>query len=489
MHRRRFLKYSLSACLPAGLIRQTVSAAEPQHQATDAALLPVGSAFLPSLSVLKNESSHAGEFQGTLIARECDIQLTRDTGPTRCQVYNNQLPGPLIELEAGMKVTITFINQLKEATTVHWHGLPVPSSQDGGPEDPIAPGETRVYRFTLPEDISGSYWYHPHPLTGASAQIAKGLAGPIIIRHPDEALKKIPEQHWVISDLRLDSQGQIPENTYSDWVDGREGEQVLINGQRQPRIRLTGQHRLRVWNLCSARYLQLSLPGAQWLVVGSDGGLTEKVSQPQTSVLLAPGERLELLVQGESQHYALNLLPYNRHRMMSPPAEVASVIADIDFTPQAAPVKAGQELRRIEALPPGNNPLRAMMSEKMADIMKNKASGIPPKGAFLINGKSFDVNRMDLHSIAEQVDNWQVINATTMDHPFHIHGGQFQVVQRSLRGVKSSPDYLIWKDTINLQPGEVVMLRMRQTSPGMRMYHCHIIEHEELGMMGNLMVS
>ncbi len=493
MHRRRFLKYSLSACLPAGFLSQTVSATEHQHQAAGATLLPehslpVGSA-LPLLSVLKNESPHPGEFQGTLIARECEVQLTRQTGPTRCQVYNNQLPGPLIELEAGMKVSITFINHLKEATTVHWHGLPVPSSQDGGPEDPIAPGETRVYRFTLPQDISGSYWYHPHPLTGASAQIAKGLAGPIIIRHPDEALKKLPEQHWVISDLRLDSQGQIPENTYGDWVDGREGEQVLINGQRQPVIRLTGQHRLRVWNMCSARYLQLSLPGAQWLVVGSDGGLTEKVSQPQQSVLLAPGERLELLVRGASQRYALNLLPYNRHRMMSPPTEVASVIADVDFTSQAAPVIPGQELRRIEALPAGNNPLRVMMSEKMADIMKNKASGIPPKGAFLINGKSFDINRMDLHSIAEQVDNWQIINATTMDHPFHIHGGQFQVIQRSLRGVKSSPAYLIWKDTINLQPGEVVMLRMRQTSPGMRMYHCHIIEHEELGMMGNLMVS
>lgn len=493
MHRRRFLQYSVSSCFAGGLFSTTASAEQKTAISDGPQLLPAGEIpqgkALPDLPVLKNESDRLGEFHGTLIAQEHEIPLTSGTAPTRCQLYNGQLPGPLIELEAGMKVTLTFINRLKEASTIHWHGLPVPSSQDGGPEDPIAPGETRVYRFTLPDDISGSYWYHPHPLSGASAQISKGLAGPIIIRHPQEKLRKLPEQHWVISDLRLDTQGQIPANSYADWVDGREGENVLINGQRHPQITLDGQQRIRVWNMCSARYLQLSLPGAQWLVVGTDGGLSEKVSAPQHTVLLAPGERLELLVIGESKTYSLNLLPYDRHRMMSKTPTVASILATVSFSAGKSPVTAGMALRAIPALPEGTGHLRALMSEKMADIMKNKASGVPPKGAFLINGRSFDVNRMDLHTVVNQVDNWQIINATTMDHPFHIHGGQFQVVQRSLRGVKTVPEYLSWKDTINLQPGEIVMVRMRQTSPGMRMYHCHIIEHEELGMMGNLMVS
>lgn len=488
MQRRQFFKLSLSSLMLAGAMRSAWGDESPPSAA--AALLKPEALHsgdaLAALPVLKNESQVKGEFIGTLTAAEHQHQLTKTTPPTACWAYNNALPGPLIELEAGMKVRIRFVNNLKVASTVHWHGLPVPSAQDGGPDDPVAPGASKVYEFQLPAHISGSYWYHPHPLEGSAQQIAMGLAGPIIIRDPQEALGDLPESHWAISDLRLDSQGVIPPHTYGDWVDGREGELVLINGQYRPAITLDSAQRIRIWNMCSARYLNLSLPGCQLIQVGSDGGPIEKALPAQHDILLAPGERMEVLVSGESGTFALNLLPYNRHPMMSKPPQTAQAIAQVTFSKTAAPAALATPLRTIAPLPEGTNLLRAVMSEKMADIMKNKG-GTPPR-AFLINGKGFDLQRMDLHSATGKVDHWQIINATTMDHPFHIHGGQFQVIQRVWRGQKSAPPCLMWKDTVNLRPGETVHLLMLQDQPGMRMYHCHIIEHEELGMMGNLMV-
>ncbi|MCB5309664.1 multicopper oxidase family protein [Yersinia massiliensis] len=490
MERRQFFKYSLSSLVLGSLFHQAKAVETPHIHVPNVDLLPEnalvsGHPFKP-LAKLTNESTNKGEFVAELTAEECAVQLTHNTAPTTCYTYNQQVPGPLIELEAGMKVRITFINNLKVPSTIHWHGLPVPSDQDGGPDDPVAPGTTKVYTFQLPDSISGTYWYHPHPLEGAAEQVAKGLVGPIVIRDPQESLGHLPEVHWVISDLRLDSSGKVPPHNYADWVDGREGEHVLLNGQHKPHMTLTSQQRVRIWNMCSARYLNLSLPGCQLIQIGSDGGLIEKALPPQHDILLSPAERMEVLITGESGEYAINLLPYNRHPMMSKPPEIAQLIAKVNFKNEAAPIAANTTLRVIEPLQEGTNVLRVIMSEKMADIMKNKG-GIPPR-AFLINGKDFDLKRMDLHSQVGKVDHWQIINATTMDHPFHIHGGQFQVVQRAYRGQKTAPECLAWKDTINVRPGETVHVLMIQDKPGMRMFHCHIIEHEELGMMGNLMV-
>lgn len=498
MHRRHFLKCGLTA-LAAGSLPRTLMAhphAVMDHAAPVAATetpallpagrLPAGQALLP-LPRLRNEANKPGTFSGTLVAEPGSAQLTTDGPATACWRYNQSLPGPLIELEEGMEVSLTFINRLPEPSTIHWHGLPVPADQDGGPDDPVASGGTRVYRFTLPPGSAGSYWYHPHPHQGVSGQIARGLAGAIIVRAPGDPLAALPEQHWAISDLRLDAQAQIPPHSYGDWVDGREGENVLINGQYRPALALSTAHRVRIWNMCSARYLNLSLPGCEFVPVGSDGGLLEKVLPAQAAILLAPGERMEVLVTGADGHRALTLLPYNRHPMMSPPPQAALEIATVTYQAAPQPVSEGVALRTIAPLGEPGNLLRAVMMEKMADIMKNK--GQTPPRAFLINGKSFDMARVDLTSQAGVVDRWEIINATTMDHPFHIHGGQFQVIERQYLGKKSAPACLAWKDTVNLRPGEIVRLLMRQETPGMRMYHCHIIEHEELGMMGMLKVS
>jgi bilirubin oxidase len=110
-------------------------------------------------------------------------------------------------------------------------------------------------------------------------------------------------------------------------------------------------------------------------------------------------------------------------------------------------------------------------------------------GAFTINGRGFDMNRVDIAARVGDVELWEIINPTGMDHPFHLHGTQFQVAERERAGVARPEPYLAWKDTVNVARGETVRFRVRQDLPGLRMYHCHILEHEDQGMMGVLKVS
>lgn len=448
--------------------------------------LPVQGTPLLALRKLTNTSAHPAEFVAALQAQS---GLKGQIGHHACTDlygYNGSMLGPLIELEEGMTVEIAFTNQLDQDTTVHWHGLPVPSDQDGGPEMPVKPQETHVYRYRLPEGCAGTYWYHPHPLQGVVEQVSHGLAGPLIVRSRQDPLRHLEELHWVISDISLSENGEVRPYQFEEWIDGREGDQVLINGQVMPQITLKGTVRIRVWNCCSARYLHLSIPGALIYQVGSDGGLFAQPAASQSAILLAPGQRAELIVEGQDGQYALVLLPYDRHKMHSPPPDKPLAIGRIDLA-DAQTIKLPAVLRDIPKLTHDGQVHEIMLMEHMGKLMENH-SGRPGRG-FWLNGESFDLDRMDLHSQAGKTDKWVFINATPMDHPMHIHGGQFQIVESRYGDLIKVPETAGWYDTVNLRSGESVTLLMHQAEPGMRMYHCHILEHEELGMMGNLMVN
>ncbi|MWR77433.1 multicopper oxidase domain-containing protein, partial [Escherichia coli] len=139
-----------------------------------------------------------------------------DNKETEFWAYNGQLPGPQIEVFEGDTVEIEFINHLPQPSTVHWHGLDVPNEADGNPMDMVEPQGKKVYRFTLPQGSAGTYWYHPHPHDHVSEQVYKGLAGTFVVKAKNDPLAHLPEQHWVISDLRLNADGTIPANTMLD---------------------------------------------------------------------------------------------------------------------------------------------------------------------------------------------------------------------------------------------------------------------------------
>lgn len=358
--------------------------------------------------------------------------------------------------------------------------------------DPVAPGQSRTYRFTLPEGSAGTYWYHPHPHGRTSVQVANGLSGAFIVRSRKDPLADLAEQHWIIHDLGLDADGSITPHNHLDWMNGREGPIVLINGQYQPQISVSTGQRIRVWNSCAARYLRLAIPGARLIRIGTDGGLLEKPLTPADDILLAPAERAELVIMAaNSGRFELQSLYYDRQKMMVREAANAVTLAQLDL--RAEPIALPGSLRRIEPLKPEGAPRHVVFSEVMPMAMQEDDSAMPASGGmmatnpmsrmFRINNRTFDMNRVDMTSPLGKTETWVISNASHMDHPFHIHGTQFQVISRgSLKDQVAEP-YLAWRDTVNLRPMETVTIALRQDMPGRRMFHCHILEHEDLGMM------
>lgn len=435
---------------------------------------------LPDLKGLVNTSSRSNHFSATLRAKPVTLQLTPEVA-TEFWAYNDQIPGPAIEVFEGDTVEITLQNSLSQPTTIHWHGLPVSPDQDGNPQDEVLPGKSHTYKFTLPEGCAGTYWYHPHGHETVAEQAFRGLAGVFIVKPRLDPLANIPVQNWLISDLKLAADGQIAPNSMMDWMNGREGQFVLVNGAYQPQITLNVATRARLWNACSGRYLNLALNDADIYLIGTDGGLLE---QPHklASLLLTPGERAEILVvPKKSTQVNLKALAYDRGKMGRHAPEVTRDLASVIMTSSTLPALP----EKLRILPQ----LGKATTTKTLEYTETMEMGKGRHGMnFLINGKKHDMNRIDLTSQLGEVEEWEIFNNSHMDHNFHLHGTQFTVVNYQLNGNTRAPEYVGHKDTINLKPYERVRIKMAQNHKGLRMYHCHILEHETLGMMGQLNV-
>ncbi|QCP48488.1 multicopper oxidase family protein [Trinickia violacea] len=511
--------------MPAGKMPMMSAALAP------ADALPAG-ASLPALRTLVNQSGERGVFRATLVAKPHSLELLPGT-TTSFWLYgddpsavsgspiNGPVVGPLIDVREGDTVEIAFVNGLLQPSTIHWHGMPVPPDQDGNPMNPVAPGATHVYRFTLPRGSAGTYWYHPHPHMVTAEQVYRGLAGPIIVRAADDPLAEWPERHLFISDLKLAADGTVAPNDMMDWMNGREGQFVLVNGVRRPRIVVSRDERWRVWNASSARYVRLTFDdGRRFAQVGTDGGLLESPREDLTELLLVPGERAELIVRAGSGEGAegartapsravLTAAVYDRSKMAmthgSLPPDPSRALADVEFTPAAdandveassANIQAQRllptHLRTITSLGKPTARKSVVFSEQMdmAAMHRPGASnhGMPAGMSFLINGATYDPNRTTLTSRRGEVELWSIENRTDMDHPFHLHGTQFQIVERESDGKTIPEPFRAWRDMANVKPGETVRIATMQSMRGERMFHCHILEHEDLGMMGTLKV-
>lgn len=446
---------------------------------------------LRSLARLPNASSIPGVVEISLRAAPVDLEPTSGVRTT-FWAYNGAVPGPMIEAREGDRIRVAFTNDLPvQESTVHWHGMPVPSSEDGNPLDPVAPGATRVYEFALPLGSAASYWYHPHPHLVTHEQVFRGLAGVFIVKPAVDPLPAdLIDVPLVISDLRLDSSYRIASDSALDYMFGREGDVLLVNGGRRPVLTAApgAAHRLRMFNATNARYLRLAFDGLAMTLIGTDGGLLESPVSGIAELLLAPGERAEVVVI-ISADTTLRNLPYDRGSMMMGMGGVSRAPESIlELRVQgraAAPIELPRRLRTIEPLPAATVTRQLVLGPAM--IMGGMAG--MSMGAFTINGRAFDMKRIDLAARVGEVELWEIVNPTGMDHPFHVHGTQFQVVERVRAGVLRAEPYLAWKDTVNIARGETVRFRVRQDLPGLRMYHCHILEHEDQGMMGVLKVS
>lgn len=408
----------------------------------------------------------------------------------RLWTYNGQFPGPTLRLREGERVELELTNRLAEPTNFHFHGLHIsPTGQGDNVFRHVSPGETALYAFMVPQGSAGTYWYHPHVHKAVSKQLFHGLAGAIVVEGAaDAALREIPEQLLVLKDLEFQANGRIPDHTKTDWMMGREGSLLTVNGAERPRLQvLGGAVRLRLLNASNARYFRLHLPNAVLQVTATDGG---SVGTPYEvdELLLAPGERYEVVAQFPGRgRYALQTLPYNRapEEMDLGMGDEGGMAGMAGMNP--APDEAAERLLQFEVDRAGRfevpQTLTAVPTLRAEDATVRRRIVLSEDMAqlkFYIDGKLFDPERTDFAPQLNTVEHWEFVNESGMDHPMHLHVHPFQVYARG--GVRELR--AVWKDVVNVPAkGSVELLVPFTDFSGKTVMHCHIVEHEDFGMM------
>lgn len=452
--------------------------------------------LLPLLSLLLLSGLPAGppttasvpDSSTTRPSRKVEVTLTASVArmelvpgrTTEVYAYNGSVPGPTLGFMEGDEVIVHFRNDLPVETTVHWHGLHLPFTSDGSPFHPVAPGGTYEYRFTVRSGAAGTYWYHPHPNHATGVQVARGLYGGIIVRAADDPLPRgLTERLLILSDNRFlpDGSFDLPELHTPpgriDFENGREGSHLFVSGTEMPTydIRPGEVQRWRIINASAGRYYRLAIPGQKLVQVGTDGGLFEKPVEVD-EILLAVAERVELLVTGgpAGTTVAMQNLPYDRYIPQTRPPDwdaPRNILTLRSGGAPAVPVAIPATLRHVPRIDPAT-------ATATHEIVLSQG---------FINGKQMDMNRVDVSSVVGATEIWQVENIVGMDHPFHLHGVQFQVIERN--GVPEP--FPAWKDLVNVPKRSMVRFVVRYLNyPGKWMFHCHILDHEDHGMMGIL---
>jgi FtsP/CotA-like multicopper oxidase with cupredoxin domain len=372
--------------------------------------------------------------------------------------FNGSISGPLIEAEIGDTIHARLTNSLAEPTLLHWHGVRVPAAMDGtaSVQPAVEPGESFEYEFTVPD--AGTFWYHSH--FNETEQLERGLYGPLVVRGPGEP-KLDADRVLMLDDLKLDEDGRLsPFGDDHELHEGREGDVLLVNGMQEPELEIAaGQvERWRIVNAANTRFMRLSIGGRPFSILGSDGGLIGSAIEA-TEVLVTPGERVELAVGpfAEGDVLELEALPYDRGRG-EPSRDRFATIRVGPAKPSAARVP--DILRTIQPLAAANVATTRTVSMK----------------ALMHGGHG---QRDDDVRVGE-LQVWDLVNETSQDHPFHLHGFFFQVL---------SDGAIAWKDTVNVPRKEQVRIAwLADDRPGEWMYHCHILEHHAMGMMAHFSV-
>ncbi len=386
------------------------------------------------------------------------------------------VPGPLLQAQQEDLVRVHFRNDLPWSTTVHWHGPRVPIAMDGSmsSQTSIVPGGTFDYEFVVRD--AGTFWYHPHVLT--DAEVSHGLYGPIVVRG-GPSLEAQVDRVLVLSDAKLDPDGQWLPSETRDVIEGRRGGTLLVNGRVSPRVPALagGRERWRLINASNARFYELALAGHGLTVVGWDGGLLP-APYPVTTLRIAPGERYELVVEVQG--------------------EVGSIVALSNVAPDLpgdVPTRAEvldlELVGRAAAPPPlSATPWPTFVPPPVGELTTVRAISL--SGPFERHGDiDFRLNdqRWPFTTPIKvrwgDTEVWQVQNTTERDEPFHIHGVFFAVLDRN--GEKAPVQG--WKDTAVVPAGGSLSLAVTYEERGMWMFHSHILEHAEHGMMSDLMVE
>ena len=422
--------------------------------------------------------------------------------------YSAQVLGPAIRMRRGDEVSVTIENRLDRGTTVHWHGVLVPSDRDGAPHDNIAPGDDwhTVLPIKQPEMTA---WFHPHPYRNTARQVYFGLAGLLLIADGTDEQLNLPRTYGVddlpliLQDRWFDERGQLIYDTSPmTTMRGARGNTVIVNAAVAPVARVpTGRVRLRILNGANARNFDLAFEdGRTFHVIASDGGyLPEPVAL--TRLLISPGERFEIVVDfsdarsavletgadgfapmmgmmGGAYSGAASIMKFVPAQTNHVP--VKSLPPSLVQLPSPEPARSGR--RRLFVL--NDNMMGpGMMGPGMMGPGMMGRRGMMGPGGLGINGRPFDMRRVDAEITLDDSEIWQIASGM-MAHPFHIHGVQFRVL--SIDGGAPPLHLRGWKDTVLVPRSAELLVHFTQRASREHpfMFHCHILEHEDAGMMG-----
>jgi blue copper oxidase len=405
--------------------------------------------------------------------------------------YNGAMLGPTLRMRRGQAVEVTLTNQLPESdhdhTNLHWHGFKIPGEVDIFPtgHHGLHPGKSATVSFT-PDQPAATLWYHPHPHGHTGMQVNLGMAGLVFLEDAVSDALAIPKSYGVndfplvVQDKRLNADGSI---AYMETMGDRDfmmGDRILVNGIENPYLDLpAGLVRLRLLNGSSTRRYAFALEdGRAFYQIASDGGFLE-APVAMTQLLLGPAERGEILVDFSKD---LGRSLFLRSLAFDAAEEEAEAGQGRAFPIMELRIN---HLGTAMAIP---STLTAVPRIPESEATVTRTFGLEDTGDGVINGHTFDEMRVDADVASGATEIWEVTNfAKPIAHPFHIHGGQFQILSRSTGDLAENERG--WKDTFLVNPGETVRVILRfQGLSGRYLYHCHILEHEGAGMMGQFEV-
>lgn len=441
--------------------------------------------------LIPNLTPKNGIIDVTLDVKKAPVKIGGTTA--NLLTYNGVFPAQTIRVKQGDRLKVTLKNSLpatneknllghtNNITNLHTHGWHVsPSGNSDNVFVTVKPGEEFQHEYDTSKQEAGTLsYYHPHSHGLVAEQQWSGLGGGALIVEDDTNVLSGFETHiFILKNISLDGSEPTP-YTEQDFLDGKEGDIVLVNGRINPVLNIKpGQvQRWRIINAGTAKYYKLSLENHKFYVIGTDGGLLDK-PYPVSELLMTPGERVDLLVKADNKPGTFKLLSLPYDRLGNELQKITMITVEY----KGAPVN--------ESIPTQINPhaKRLDLDIDISSLPKRKLYFIMANGQGFVNLKDFNEEPYVLTSKVGTYEIWELINISPMDHPIHQHVNPAQIL--SITGGDQGYTSLYtstpaWKDTINIPfQGKLTMLVPVKDFTGKTLFHCHILEHEDIGMMG-----
>ncbi len=398
--------------------------------------------------------------------------------------FNGSHLGPTLRAHRGDKVEVRVHNRLDEPSTVHWHGMHLPARMDGGPHQTVRPGSTWAPRWEI-DQPAATLWYHPHPHGRTQNHVQRGLAGLFLLDDDRSTALALPRRYGVddlpviVQDVRFDG-AELDRGRGLMQAVGFLGDRTMVNGTLEPYREVKDELvRLRLLNASVSRTYAFGFAdNRRFVQVATDGGLLPR-PEPMTRLQLSPGERAETVVR---------MSPGERVVLRSHPQDYGEAwstrFSGGDDSFDVLELKAAATLRPSPGLP---SSLGALEVPDGSQATRGRRFDLKVSG---INGQAMAMDRTDETVVRGTTEIWTVRNGDGMPHNFHVHDVQFRVLR--VNGKAPPPHLRGAKDTVFVPNGTTMKLALRFDGPAdpaaPYMYHCHLLYHEDVGMMGQFVV-